>query len=202
MSEITNSEVSVNEEGAPVFKLQPVTESTKQSQLDRTATEDQVLLIKQELDKEIEGLEKHQFLIRMDDAAVENLLDFLRTKIKWKFKNSYGVVQCYDTVIKAQKESKKFKTDGIYLDNVVVQAIAYFLSLHEDVGLDYAKTFISIIDPLFETIEEATKWRKRIELLEKKYIIYSNSFEEQIPIEESNLEFFKNQDQENQENNN
>ena len=165
MSGITDSEVGLNADGAPVFKLQPVAESTKQSEFERTATEDQVLLIKQELDKEIEGLEKHKFLIRMDDAAVNSLLDFLLTKIKWKFKNAYGVVQCYDTVVKAQAESKKLKTNGIYLDNVVVQAIAYFLSLHEDVGLEYAKTFISIIDPLFETIEEATKWRKRIELL-------------------------------------
>lgn len=197
MSQVTEQEASLNEEGAPVFKLQPVAESTKKSELERTATEDQVLLIKQELDKEIEGLEKHLFLIRMDDNAVNNLLDFMKNKIKWKFKNAYGVVQCYDTVIKAQAESKKLKTNGIYLDNVVVQAIAYFLSLHEDVGLDYAKTFISIIDPLFETIEEATKWRKRIELLEKKYIIYNDSFEQQIPIEDANLEYFKNEEQEN-----
>jgi len=197
MSQVTEQEASLNEEGAPVFKLQPVAESTKKSELERTATEDQVLLIKQELDKEIEGLEKHLFLIRMDDNAVNNLLDFMKNKIKWKFKNAYGVVQCYDTVVKAQAESKKLKTNGIYLDNVVVQAIAYFLSLHEDVGLDYAKTFISIIDPLFETIEEATKWRKRIELLEKKYIIYNDSFEQQIPIEDANLEYFKNEEQEN-----
>lgn len=197
MSQVIEQETSLNEEGAPVFKLQPVAESTKKSELERTATEDQVLLIKQELDKEIEGLEKHLFLIRMDDNAVNNLLDFMKNKIKWKFKNAYGVVQCYDTVVKAQAESKKLKTNGIYLDNVVVQAIAYFLSLHEDVGLDYAKTFISIIDPLFETIEEATKWRKRIELLEKKYIIYNDSFEQQIPIEDANLEYFKNEEQEN-----
>jgi len=197
MSQVTEQEASLNEEGAPVFKLQPVAESTKKSELERTATEDQVLLIKQELDKEIEGLEKHLFLIRMDDNAVNNLLDFMKNKIKWKFKNAYGVVQCYDTVVKAQAESKKLKTNGIYLDNVVVQAIAYFLSLHEDIGLEYAKTFISIIDPLFETIEEATKWRKRIELLEKKYIIYNDSFEQQIPIEDANLEYFKNEEQEN-----
>lgn len=196
MSEFKDSVDGLDTDGAPVFKLQPVAESTKQSEFERTATEDQVLLIKQELDKEIEGLEKHKFLIRMDDAAVNSLLDFLLTKIKWKFKNAYGVVQCYDTVVKAQAESKKLKTNGIYLDNVVVQAIAYFLSLHEDVGLEYAKTFISIIDPLFETIEEATKWRKKIELLEKKYIIYNDSFEEQIPIEAANLEYFKNEEEE------
>lgn len=196
MSEFKDLVDGLDTEGAPVFKLQPVAESTKQSEFERTATEDQVLLIKQELDKEIEGLEKHKFLIRMDDAAVNSLLDFLLTKIKWKFKNAYGVVQCYDTVVKAQAESKKLKTNGIYLDNVVVQAIAYFLSLHEDVGLEYAKTFISIIDPLFETIEEATKWRKKIELLEKKYIIYNDSFEEQIPIEAANLEYFKNEEEE------
>ena len=62
MSGITDSEVGLNADGAPVFKLQPVAESTKQSEFERTATEDQVLLIKQELDKEIEGLEKHKFL--------------------------------------------------------------------------------------------------------------------------------------------
>ena len=190
--------MSMNENDAPVFKLTPVSE-TNSPDVSNIATEEQVSVAKQEFEKELNGLRNHKFLIRLDAENIQNLLNFIENDAKWKFRNAYGIVECFNEVGKAKELSIKEGTDGIYLDNITLEALAYFLHQHEGVGLATAKSYIGIIDPVFEAMQEASKWKNKIESLRKKYILLEDSFEQQIAIETVNLEAIENAEEETEE---
>lgn len=163
--------MSINENDAPVFKLTPVSE-TNSPDVSNIATEEQVSVAKQEFEKELNGLRNHKFLIRLDAENIQNLLNFIENDAKWKFRNAYGIVQCFDEVGKAKELSIKEGTDGIYLDNITLEALAYFLHQHESVGLATAKSYIGIIDPVFEAMQEASKWKNKNRIFKKKNIYF------------------------------
>ena len=184
-------------ETTPRFELTPtgktvITDDLKEN--DNIATEEMATNAKEEFDTENKAFDENNFLVKVDLDGANILLDFLETKAKWKFRNAFGIVTCIGVV---KKGIERFsKTKGLYLRNIELQAIAYFVAQHEDVGSSYAEKYIKMVEPLFETMQEATKWRNKVELLRQKYILYENSFEEQIPIEEVNLkELSKNENE-------
>ena len=95
--------------------------------------------------------------------------------------------ECYETIQSALADLESGKSKAVYLKSLELQAIAFFVANHEDVGYEYAKDYVLIVDPLFECMQESQKWRNKVELLRQKFVLYEDSFEQQLPIEDVNL---------------
>lgn len=161
------------------------TEDVAENVIDKIATEEMAKEAEATFKNKLDEFTKHQFLFRLDTAGANNLLDFLKNDVKWKFRQAYGVKDCFERIEKALPDVDKNK--GIYLNNVQLEAIGFFLQNIETTGYETAVRFVAIFDKMTEVMQSVMALHNELEETRKNYYAYANSFEQQIPISETEV---------------
>lgn len=104
-------------------------------------------------------LEDEKYLVEYTKDDIYELRLFFKNKVKWTSSQALGVIEILKVIDDAEKESKK----GLLLDNLFIEAIAYYLSQHQDVGSSYAEKFIRLYKPVFNIREKLIVIRKEID---------------------------------------
>lgn len=141
--------------------------------------------LEKKLNEKTEDLEKKKYLIEYTKDDIYNLRVFLKTKAKWQSSQALGIVEALKVLDEAETYANKNKIKGIMLNNIPIEAIAYFLSKHEDVGSEYASVFISMFKPIFVVRERLVSLRTEIDKLKGEYSKLTYAIENNINIEEA-----------------
>lgn len=97
----------------------------------------------------VKELDSKKYLLTKDKKIAKSILDFIENEAKWKSTECFGVIEI-------SKQIKKFlngEDKNLMVDATAAQAIRYFLSSKEGVGVENAKKFSIMIKPVNDTIE-------------------------------------------------
>ena len=144
--------------------------------IDLTPEEKEVKL--KEIDAKITELNnkanKDKFLFAIKDKYVDDVIDFLENDVQWKGMESKGVIELIHAIKESRTDSKNNGYNGLMLENVVTEALAYFIQEYKGVGNKIAKKLSNIIDPLRASLQAAKKIRDEIEKLQQDFIAIDN----------------------------
>lgn len=102
------------------------------------------------------------FLVKVSPEVAKKIHDFIILKAKWKYSESVGIIQINEELEKAMKQTNQLGFEGLMLSNLTLEAINYFYSTTEGVGLIQAKDFLEQVKPLSEALTEAQKFTEKI----------------------------------------
>lgn len=151
----------------------------------KIATEEMANQAEADFKKKLDEFSKHQFLLRLDENGAANLLQFLKEDAIWKFRQAYGIKDCVERIESSLGDIDTNK--GIYLNNVQLEAIGFFLQNVETTGYEKAVRFVSIFDRITEVMQSVMSLHNELEETRKIYYAYANSFEQQIPISDTEI---------------
>ena len=146
------------------------TEKGKRLEAEKTAftkPSPEVLAAKQaELIKKREDYDKRLFAIGANIEVARRLHDFIKTKAKWTYSESLGVIEV-DKLLTAQlKDLESGKQKNIFLSIVALEAMHYFMKKHEGVGLKDAIDYLEMLEPIGEALQRAQKEYEALQGLE------------------------------------
>lgn len=140
-----------------------VVEKTTQEIADKKAAQTKLIAeLNEQLAKVEEELEGKKYLIEGGKDMGLALHAFIMHEAKWKFTEALGVIEVVKT-LESFNASKKEK--DLMVGPLEIEALYYFMSKHEGVGLASAKSFIEMlraVNPAKSRKEEDTKKYEQI----------------------------------------
>lgn len=127
---------------------EPTTEAEKNPQIDQAL----VARLTKEFNDFNNSLKTKVYPIKVESLDVlDKLIDFIENKAAWKNMESLGIIE----ISKALREErgKGIKSGNIYVNSLAVQAISFFLSKVESVGINAAEQHISFVRPIDEALK-------------------------------------------------
>ena len=162
------------------------TEEVKNNDLQKKMEE-----LEKELEKKRSELEDKSFLIEYSKDDIYELRLFLQKKAKWTSLQALGIIETIKALDEAENQASKLKDmKGIMMKNIPIEAIAYFLSKHEDVGYDYAVTFANIAKPIYSVRDRLIEIRKKYDEIKNQIAQIEYAIKNGVDIEKEteNLE--------------
>lgn len=144
-----------------------------------------------EMSKVKSELEDTKFLLEYSSDDIYQLRLFLQEKAKWTSLQSMGIIEALKVLDEAEVEAKKHKIAGLMLNNVPIEAIAFYMSNYEGVGSQYAQTFTSIALPIFKVRERLVGLRKQIDVIQADISKIEYAMENNIDVEKATIEMDK-----------
>jgi hypothetical protein len=96
---------------------------------------------------ELESLKKEMkdkvYAFDVTDDSFKYLKDFIENKAEWNFTEALGVVELYESLNRSS-----IKGGQIFLKNIEVEAIYYFLKKHTAKGYNEASSYKALLKPL------------------------------------------------------
>lgn len=121
---------------------------------------------KNELAQKREEHDKRHYVIGADLKIIKKIHDFINTKAKWNYTECFGIVEIdrmlNEQIIKVESEQQK----NVFINAVALEAIHYFMKKYENIGLDSAKEYLSMFEPLAEALQRAQKEYETLQNLE------------------------------------
>lgn len=149
---------------------------------------------KEELEKHLESLkselsdlqseiEKKEYLVNGGESFGLTVKMYLEDEAKWTAQESLGVVRAHEDLMTAIQNIKKGKTKELMLSNLCIEAISYFLSKRDGVGLESAKKFSEIYGAFNEALSNVRTDSQRIEALKQRVEFATQSVEHGVDAE-------------------
>ena len=149
---ITNLKVTKTKDGDNDKK------NSKTTQLDELAIK-QATEALEKLGSQLEG---KQYSITNERSVKTNILEFVKTDVKWKGLECAGVNELYTRILDQEKSTK------LELDGTAVHALFWFLKEHVSQGLKEAQKFVEMIIPVSEAMTRMQNDKKEFETLQFK----------------------------------
>ena len=132
--------------------------------------------------EKLEEFQNHEFLIEYDLGTVNEILRFLETSAKWKFRQAFGLKKLHSKIHEQFENDLIEENGGLYLNNLHMEALGFFLESTEDSGMQFVDTYISIFEPFEKSIQNVIARKKEVDALRDDYYLLLQSYEQKLPI--------------------
>lgn len=131
-----------NKKSADIIVEKTTDKKTKEAENKKAQTEKLINDLLKELNELQDELDNKKYLVDGGKKIADEIKLFITKKAKWKFTEALGIIE----VIKAlDKFINDHKSKDFMIGPLELEAIYYFLSKHEDVGLDTAEPFVKLL---------------------------------------------------------
>ena len=125
-----------------------------------------------------ENLEKKGYIVEGVEKRAHVLIDWLTNNAKWKFSESMGVIEAIRQIEVAAESIKKGKTKELLLPNLCLEAVYYFVSKVEGVGLEEANFYThELLKPIADGLGRAKVDKDSIESKQFELASYQNGID-------------------------
>jgi hypothetical protein len=136
-----------------------------------------------------ENLEKKGYIVEGGIKRAETLVDWLTNNAKWKFNESMGVIEAIRQIEVAAEAIRKGKTKELYLPNLCLEAVYYFISKVEGNGLAEAKFYVNeLLKPVADGLGRAKVDKDSIEVKGFELASYENGIDPTKEIKAEDIE--------------
>lgn len=140
--------------------------------------EKQIKELTGEIVKLQENLEKKGYIVEGGEKRAQILIDYLTNNSKWKFNESMGVIEATRQIEAAAENIRKGKTKELYLPNLCLEAVYYFISKVEGNGLEEAKFYVNeLLKPVADGLGRAKIDKDLIEAKSFQLASYENGID-------------------------
>lgn len=151
--------------------------------------EKQIKELTNEIQKLQENLEKKGYIVEGGESRGLVLIDWLTNNSKWKFNESMGVIESIRQVDVAVSNIRKGKTKELYLPNLCLEAIYYFVSKVDGNGLEEAKFYVNeLLKPVADGLGRAKIDKDAVESKKFELASYENGIDPTKPITAADID--------------
>lgn len=152
----------------------------KESKVDKAQLEEALNEAKAARDEFANELNKKVYLIAGKAEVGNQVLNFLESGAKWTSQESLGVVRAHEDLTSALKGIKRGE---LYLHGLCIEAVAYFLSKADGMGLEKAIEYRDMFTPVNAALGQVRKDQHKLESLDHQWNQATLAFEQGVTIE-------------------
>jgi predicted RND superfamily exporter protein len=150
--------------------------------IDKKQLDNQLAELTKKLDDFEKELDKKEYLIEGGKKIAETIKEFIENNAKWKFTEAIGVLEIIKKIdIFLSGKEKEFMCGPLELE-----AIYYFLSKHEGVGVKGAQDFYDLLKTINQPKGRKDSDAKKYEMLRTEIEYVKNQLEIQKQKENGN----------------
>jgi len=124
------------------------------------------------------------YLIEGGEPVATAVVDFLQNKAQWKFSEALGIMECIRQVNEAKTNIAKKKTKEFMIPSLALEAIYYFLTKVEGVGISEAENYVkNLLKPVSDGLSRAKNDREAIDQLMRDRGTLENAIEAGADVE-------------------
>ena len=152
--------------------------------------------IKVELDAHKASLEGKVYALNIgNEAGLDQLIHFIHEDAMWTNMEALGVSNVSKKLVKIKNDKEGIKSGNIFLSNLEIDAIHYFLGKEQGQGLDSAERYLKLIVPISAAIKAAKADTDKLNALEGNYAAACEGISVEPEVEkEATAEFDSNSD--------
>lgn len=158
---------------------------SKKGQIEKLNTERQKMVdfLDRKISEKENELQTKKYVVEGKAEVGETILTFLKEKAQWKFSESLGIVESVRQLEDAVKAVKTKKTSELMLQSLSLEAVYYFLTKVEGVGLDDANAYIKILKPVSDALGRSKQDRQDIDQLMRDKGTLESAIDSGVDIE-------------------
>jgi hypothetical protein len=123
--------------------------------------------MQKELDRMNAEVREKLYIVEGGMATATYMLDYMKTRAKWKFSEAVGVIECVKELEAAIKKIETRKE--LFLQILPLEAMWFFINKEEGCGLDEAITYRNmLLQPLADALGRAKADRDAINELARR----------------------------------
>ena len=123
-------------------------------------------LLSEKIEQKEKTIASKLYLIEGEEKVADAVIDFLQNKAQWKFSESLGIMECIRQVNEAKSNITKKKTKQFLIPSLSLEAIYYFLTKVEGVGITQANDYVNnLLKPISDALSRAKSDREEIDQL-------------------------------------
>jgi hypothetical protein len=124
------------------------------------------------------------YLIEGGETVADATIDFLQNKAQWKFSEALGIMECIRQVNEAKSNITKKKTKEFLIPSLALEAIYYFLTKVEGVGITQAEDYVkNLLKPISDGLSRAKNDREEIDQLMRDRGTLENAIDSGVDVE-------------------
>lgn len=155
----------------------------------KNSFEKEIKALRSEIQTLQEKLEKKGYIVEGGTKRADILVDWLTNDAKWKFNESMGVIEAIRQIKVAADAISKGKTKELYLPNLCLEAVYYFISKVEGVGLEQADFYVTeLLKPIADGLGRAKVDKDSIEAKGFELASYENGIDPTKEIKAEDIE--------------
>lgn len=123
-------------------------------------------MLSEKIEQKEKAVVSKLYLIEGEEKVADAVIDFIQNKAQWKFSESLGIMECIRQVTEAKANITKKKTKQFLIPSLALEAIYYFLTKVEGVGITQANDYVNnLLKPISDALSRAKSDREEIDQL-------------------------------------
>ena len=130
-----------------------------------------------------ENLSKKKYIVDGGVAIGESLEQFMTNTASWKFTEAMGVIEAVKQLQLSIKAINDKKTKELYVDPLLLEAVYYFLTKVEGVGLHHAASYLAMLRPVSEALGSYKEDKDKLDQMVRDHGTVQHAIDNGVGVE-------------------